>query len=132
MQSKGFTLIEIMIVVAILGIITAIAYPSYIEQVRKGNRSEAKTALLGLAQKMERCFTQYNAYDNANCPTSAQTTENGFYQLTVSTTSTTYTLTAEATGGQAGDTDCKKLTINQARAQGALDGDGNAATVDCW
>lgn len=73
-RSKGFTLVELMIVVAIVGILTAIAYPSYSEYVLRGRRAEARTALLDLMQQQERYFTQNNSYlafstDNAGVTT---------------------------------------------------------------
>jgi type IV pilus assembly protein PilE len=59
---QGFTLIELMIVVGIIGILSAIAYPSYIDQVRKGNRVEGKAALMRASQSMERFFTSRGRY----------------------------------------------------------------------
>ena len=58
----GFTLVELMIVVAIVGILAAIAYPSYIDSVRKGNRAEGRAAITNLLQQQERFFTQNNTY----------------------------------------------------------------------
>lgn len=58
----GFTLIEMMITVAILGILATIALPSYTEYVRKGERSQARTAIMELMTQQERYFTHYNTY----------------------------------------------------------------------
>lgn len=63
---RGFSLIEIMIAVAIVGILSAIAYPSYNESVKKGRRSDAQGALQGLAQAMERSYTEHGTYAKAD------------------------------------------------------------------
>jgi type IV pilus assembly protein PilE len=62
MKQRGFTLIELMIVVTVVGIIAAIAYPSYAEAVLKGRRAQARTAILELLQQQERYMTQNNSY----------------------------------------------------------------------
>lgn len=61
-KSQGFTLIELMITVAIIGILGSIAYPSYQESVRKSKRAEGRVAILQVMQQQERYMTQYNAY----------------------------------------------------------------------
>ena len=61
-RQRGFTLIEILIVVAIVAILAAIAYPSYVETVRKGKRAEARAALVNLIQQQERFLSQNNTY----------------------------------------------------------------------
>lgn len=63
-RTAGFTLIELMIVVAIVGILAAIAYPSYIDSVRKGRRAEGRAAIANLLQQQERFFTQNNRYQD--------------------------------------------------------------------
>jgi type IV pilus assembly protein PilE len=61
-SQHGFTLIELMITVAVIGILSAIAYPSYQEQLRKGKRAECRSGLFQVMQQQERYFTQFNAY----------------------------------------------------------------------
>ncbi len=130
--TKGFTLIEMMIVVAIIGIIAGIAYPSYMESVRKSNRAEAKTELMDVAQRLQRCYTSFAKFnDKVNCPVYKDlddggmvTRGSGFYKLTVSHTSgsesTTYTLKAEAIKApQTKDTSngCNELTLTHTGIQ---------------
>lgn len=129
---KGFTLVEMLITVAIIGIIAAIAYPSYMESVRKSNRAEAKTELLDLSQRLQRCYTSLARFnDKVNCPAyktleagTYVTRGSGFYKITVTHTAgaetTTYELTAEAIKSpQTQDTlnGCNKLTLDHTGVQ---------------
>lgn len=71
MRTRGFTLIELMIVVAVVGILAAIAYPSYQEYVRRGNRAEARATMMDMAQMQERFFSSNNAYLTIPAPPAA-------------------------------------------------------------
>ena len=108
---SGFTLIELMIVLAILAIITAVAYPNYIDQIRKSRRADAISTLMDRAQLLERCFTRFNAYDVDDCPDPAGPSADGFYQIASTRTTTTYTLTATPNGDQALDR-CAVMTLD--------------------
>jgi type IV pilus assembly protein PilE len=66
-QAAGFTLVELMIVVGIVAILAAVAIPSYQESVRRGRRADARVAMTNLATRLERCFTQFGAYDAGDC-----------------------------------------------------------------
>jgi type IV pilus assembly protein PilE len=126
---RGFTLIELMITVAIVGILAAIAYPSYTNYVKRGYRSEAIAQLNDAAARMERFYAQNNRYDVGTDLTkigaiAASTT--GKYSLTVTSDSTSYTLTSAPQGTQASDT-CGTYTLNQAGAKTP-----DPSTTTCW
>ena len=120
---KGFTLIELMVTLAIFAIIVAIAYPSYVEQARKAKRADAKAGLTDVAQMLERCRTNTNTYVNCNPATSSP---EGLYSIAASNvTANTYTLTATAQGGQASDTYCASFVLTHT-------GQKTATNTDCW
>lgn len=107
-KQKGFTLIELMIVVAIVGIISAIAYPSYEQYVIRSKRNEAMAALTNAVQAMERYRAANFSYEvNDGLATIFATTvpvDGGaaYYNLTLTSSATTYTITATPTGSMAG------------------------------
>lgn len=121
MQQRGFTLIELMITVAIIAIIAAIAYPSYQESVKRTRRAVAKADLMELANFMERKFTENNTYASVALPSLG--TEH--YTVSFSSeqpTATTYVIQAAPTGVQASDS-CGTLTISNT---------GATTPSSCW
>ncbi|MGH8283504.1 MAG: type IV pilin protein [Gammaproteobacteria bacterium] len=137
----GFSLIELMIAVAIIGIIAAIAYPSYEKSVMRSNRSDATATLMQDAQFLERCYTQnfsYNSTANCDSPSLLGSTAKGFYTIATPTLSaTTYVLTATAVAGgrQANDTDCKTLQLDNTGKKTAFTAASATSTVidaECW
>jgi type IV pilus assembly protein PilE len=114
--TPGFTLVEAMVVVAILAIVVALAYPSYLEQIRKARRADAESSLLAAAQLLERCFTRINSYlvSDEGCPDPTGASQDGFYTISFadgSPTATTYTLVATPQGDQANDP-CNEYTVD--------------------
>jgi len=135
----GFTLVELLIVVAIIAIIAAIAFPSYQAQVQKSRRTEAKTALANIQLAQERAYTVNGTYaadaqtlDLSSGLTAVNantiTTEQGFYNitLTVAAGNTTYTANAVGVGAQAGDTDCAWMAMDHLGTKTATN------TAKCW
>jgi type IV pilus assembly protein PilE len=136
--SSGFTLIELMVTVAIVTILATIAVTSYTSQVQKSRRTEAKSALLDLAGREERLFSTTNTYSSdesflgyatVSTPMTNMPFGNGYYQMTAVATATTYTLTATPVGAQAGDATCGSFSVNQLGVQ-AVSGTGTVAS--CW
>jgi type IV pilus assembly protein PilE len=127
-KQKAFTLIELMVTVAIVGILASIAYPSYQDSVMKSRRVDAQGALLAYANTMERHFTVNNKYTDA--PTSPGT---AYYDITVSAepavTASTYTLNAAPKGVQVNDK-CGTLTLKHTGVKGFTGTGGSTAL--CW
>ncbi|MGA8277367.1 MAG: type IV pilin protein [Rhodanobacteraceae bacterium] len=128
---RGFTLIELMIVVAIVAILAIIAYPSYVNQVRKSRRAQAKADLVELTQLLERTFTTDRTFADFDLGTMTQSpfTGTAWYTITMVNDATTYTLTATPLNDQTHDM-CETLTINQLNVKTAS-GDP-LGTKGCW
>lgn len=130
---RGFTLIELMIVVAVIAILAAIAYPSYNNHVTKARRAAAATCLLERAQFMERHYTSNLSYATAPAPVQCQDVAN-FYQVgfTATPTARAYSLQAVPQGAQAArDTKCATLSLTSAGVRGAS-GSASATPAQCW
>lgn len=141
---QGFNLVELMITVAIVGIIAAVAYPSYQEQVRGTRRADCAGALVSLGNAMERFYTVNSTYQGAaaggantgapavfptSCPVDGGTAT---YNLTIqAATASTYTLQAAPVGAQAGDR-CGSFTLTNTGLKGVTGAEAGVTWQDCW
>jgi type IV pilus assembly protein PilE len=146
-KTRGFNLVELLVTLSVIGILAGVAYPSYQKQMQKTRRADATGALLGLANAMERYYTENNSYLGA-AGTSGTPADTGapriyatqspvdggtkYYDLTINAaTATTYTLRATpvSTGPQGSDK-CQILTLTNAGVKGTTASGMTAA--DCW
>jgi type IV pilus assembly protein PilE len=131
-HTRGFTLIELMIVIAIIGIISAIAYPSYDSYMKKSRRADAKAGLTRMADLQERFYLQNNTYASDVSKVGGADTKEGYYTLSISNADVNgYTLIATANAVQADDTGC---TIMWLSSTGAKTSNGSATddAANCW
>jgi type IV pilus assembly protein PilE len=129
---RGITLIELLIVMVVIGILAAIAYPSYQQQVRKTKRADGKAALLDTAQELERCYTRFARYNDGNCGVALPSNSpEGFYVITANALdASSFTLDAAPQGDQANDATCGTLRLTNTGIQGSQGADADAN--DCW
>ncbi|TRX02946.1 type IV pilin protein [Candidatus Methylobacter oryzae] len=126
-RSSGFTLIELMITVAIIGILAGIAYPSYTSYVTQAKRGDGKAGLLKLQQAQEKYRANNTTYGTLAQLGAANSSPDGQYTLAVTTnTATSYTLTATPTFT---DAQCNVLGIDQAGTRTVT---GTSSVADCW
>lgn len=130
---KGFTLIELMITVAIVAILAAVALPTYNEHVLKTRRAVAASCLLEYAQSMERAYTTSMSYASASVATNSCSNElSGTYTFgfaTAQPTASTFIINAQPTGGQTADSKCGTLGIDQAGTKSIT---GTKSISECW
>ncbi|WP_313296512.1 type IV pilin protein [Diaphorobacter sp.] len=134
-RQKGFTLIELMITVAVIAILSAVAYPSYQEYLIRSRRVEGQSLLSEAAVRQERYRAQNGGYTDDVTKLKlphGDKSEHGYYTLTLSgVTSTDYTLLATRTGAQAKDTRCGDYTLNAAGQKG-LKVNTPGTSDQCW
>ncbi|MGD6737245.1 type IV pilin protein [Photobacterium leiognathi subsp. mandapamensis] len=126
-KQKGVTLIEMLIVVAIIGVISAIAYPSYQSYVLKGHRTQAMGDMVKVQLNLEEHFTQNNNYNSpviSGSTCSICDSDNDRYTFSLSSAANNYTITATAKADKGQDLDeCGNLTLNQ---------NGTGTPASCW
>mgnify|MGYP001825489871 CR=1 FL=1 len=136
-KQRGLTLIELMVVVAVLAILSAVAYPLYTNQVQKSRRADAKVALQTIALAQERFFTINGEYAGnlstlqVSPEVQGGASDEGYYTITLTLAGADneqFTATAAAAGPQTDDTDCAQFTINHQGVKTATDGGG----TNCW
>jgi type IV pilus assembly protein PilE len=140
LKQDGFTLIELMVVIIIIGILVKIAVPAYTASLQKSYRTDAKTALLDLATREEKFYSVNNAYTgtatslnySAAFPLAVQSGSTSYYTITASVPASgaaaTFTATASPTGTQASDP-CGSFTITNTGVTGNT---GGTQTTNCW
>ena len=147
-KSAGFTLIEVLIAVAIVGIVAVVAIPTYRTTVERSNRADAIVDLSEVAQRLQRCFTNSGRFDP---PVGCQVyqdlinpvginTRRGFYNITMfndgndANNAFAYQIRATAINGlaQADDADCDIFSINQAGVRASLNDQAVVSTALCW
>lgn len=146
-HDAGFTLIELMVTIVIAAILLSIAVPSYMNQIRKSRRTEARTAVLDLATREERYLSTANVYSQTpgdlgyTAFGSGSPIGSGYYYLTVTVPdpayagpagTSSYIITATATGSQLKDTPCRSFSVNEVGQQTASDASNGVSTTTCW
>ncbi len=147
-SSAGFTLVELLIAILIIGILVRIAYPYYLGTTMKSGRADAKSALNEVAQRMQRCFTTSSIYNPSTAnvckifdtiaSSSGFVSDQKYYVVkraqNTDITATTFllTATADSTKRQAKDLTCATFTLDQIGTRKAYDSGGTETTDKCW
>lgn len=138
-QWRGFSLIELLVVLSIISILAALIYPSYSSYINQARRTDGQSALMDLACRMEQYYSKYNTYKNATINTGKKTdvlnsnlSPEHWYILSITQASdSTYSLQARNTQN-ASDKSCALLTLNSAGAKGGSSSSESSTHASCW
>ncbi len=140
----GFTMVEIVIVMVIVSLLAAFAYPAYLSQIRKSRRADASIVIESMAQEQERFFSRFRTYTSVVvapgiCTGSAcglgrenNLSRSEYYTVTSAGDGTSFTLTATARGTQVDDDACQTMSINNVGIRSSRDSSGQDSTDECW
>jgi type IV pilus assembly protein PilE len=142
-HTRGFTLLELLIVLVVVGVLTAVAFPVYQSQTRKSHRVQAKNSLFELASREERFYAVQNRYSAnasdlgyASLPNAVTSGDSSVYYMlsvTVASGGQSYLATSAPVGAQAADLICQSYTLTQSGLKGNVDANGNPlASATCW
>ena len=133
-NQRGVSLLQLLVVLAIIGVLAGLAIPAYDNQIRKARRADAKTALSELANQQVEYLLNHSVYSTTFPPLGyGNTSTNGFYTLTLTAIgSTSFTIDGTATGSQANDTDCANFRVTNTGARTATNSGNLDNTSNCW
>ena len=140
---KGFSLMELLIVLVIMGVLSLFAYPNYNDYIMRAHRSDGQVALFDLANRMEQYYFERNTYHTATIGggstfdvLSNNTSPDGWYKLSINASASAYTLQATPTGSQASrDSRCQSLTLTNLGKKAIAIGPAGTPTgpaAECW
>ncbi len=134
-RGRGYTLIELMVTLVVLGVLAAIAVPVYSAYVASARRTDARTALTEATVRLEKYFTDHLEYPaDPRDAGIADRSDEGWYRLAVEADGAGYRVvaTADRGGRQWTDSRCRRFVIESDGERGAFDAGGNETTKECW